>query len=142
MKDKYFLDTNILVYSFDKSNSLKQEIAKKLIGDALQNFKGCISFQVIQEFLNVATQKFSYPLTKQDCDKYLTGVLEPLCDVYANIDLYREALEIKEMWQYSFYDSLIISAALVGGCSILYSEDFQHGQKIRDLVILNPFTTS
>lgn len=47
MKDKYFLDTNILIYSFDLSDLFKQQIAKKLIGDALQDYKGCISFQVI-----------------------------------------------------------------------------------------------
>lgn len=52
MSDRFFLDTNIIVYSFDSSQPGKQLIAKKLIQDALQNQSGCISYQVIQEFLN------------------------------------------------------------------------------------------
>ncbi len=139
MKDKYFIDTNILVYSFDKSNLKKQQTSKKIISDALYKHEGCISYQVIQEFINVAIQKFDTPLTKDDCIKYVTNVLEPLCEVLSSIELYKDALEIKEGWQYSFYDSLIISSALRAKCNILYTEDMQHKQRIRDLVIINPF---
>ena len=94
---------------------------------------------MIQEFLNVATQKFQTPLKKQDCRKYISNVLDPLCEVFASIELYHTALEIQEGWQYSFYDSLIIAAALRANCRILYSEDLQHDQRIRELVIKNPF---
>jgi len=110
-----------------------------LIRGALYNDNGCISYQVIQEFLNVATQKFDTPLTKNDCKNYITKVLEPLCEVFSSIDLYNDALEIKDGWRYSFYDSLIISAALKANCQILYSEDLQHEQRVKDLVIRNPF---
>ncbi len=139
MSDKFFIDTNVFIYSFDKSSPQKQQRAKEIIREALQNFAGCISFQVIQEFLNVATQKFQTPLKKQDCRKYISNVLEPLCEVFASIELYHTALEIQEGWQYSFYDSLIIAAALRANCRILYSEDLQHDQRIRELVIKNPF---
>jgi len=139
MKDKYFIDTNILVYSFDKSNLQKQQTSKKIVSDALYNHEGCISYQVIQEFINVALQKFDTPLTKDDCIKYVINVLEPLCEVLSSIELYKDALEIKEGWQYSFYDSLIISSALRANCNILYTEDLQNKQQIRDLVIINPF---
>ena len=139
MKDKYFIDTNIFIYSFDKSVPLKQNKAKKLISDGLYSFNGCISYQVIQEFLNVATQKFDVPLSREDCEKYIISVLEPLCEIYSSIELFKDALEIQEGWKYSFYDSLIISAAIKANCRILYSEDLQHNQHIRDLVIKNPF---
>jgi len=139
MNGKYFIDTNIFVYSFDKTTPDKNSIAKKIISDALEHSKGLISFQVVQEFLNVALRKFQKPLTFPDCDKYLGLVLEPLCDVFPDIELYHHALGIMERWQYSFYDSLIISAAIKADCSILYSEDLKHDQKIENLTIVNPF---
>ncbi|HHS12301.1 MAG TPA: PIN domain-containing protein [bacterium] len=139
MKDKYFIDTNILVYSFDNDNVHKKDISLKLISDALTQSKGIISYQVIQEFLNVAIKKFKVPLNIEDSRKYLTVVLEPLCEVYSSIALYHRALEIVERWQLSFFDSLIISAALQSECEIIYTEDLQHGQKIFDLEIVNPF---
>ncbi len=141
MNDKFFMDTNIFIYSFDKSEPDKKNVATKLINDALYQDAGCISFQVIQEFLNVATQKFEIPLSKNDCNKYLINVLEPLCEILSSIQLYHDALEIKERWRYSFYDSLIISAALKANCNILYSEDLHHQQKITDLIIINPFVS-
>jgi predicted nucleic acid-binding protein len=139
MKDKYFIDTNILVYSFDNDNVHKKDISLKLISDALTQSKGIISYQVIQEFLNVVIKKFKVPLNIEDSRKYLTVVLEPLCEVYSSIALYHRALEIVERWQLSFFDSLIISAALQSECEIIYTEDLQHGQKIFDLEIVNPF---
>jgi len=138
MNDKFFIDTNIFIYSFDKTDPDKQQRAKEIIGDALRS-NGCISYQVIQEFLNVATQKFTTRLKKQDCQKYLSTVLEPLCEIYSTIELFNDTLEIQEGWQYSFYDSLIIAAALKTNCRILYSEDLQHGQRIKGLIIINPF---
>jgi predicted nucleic acid-binding protein len=139
MNGKYFIDTNIFVYSFDKAEAKKQGRAKEIISNALKNDNGCISFQVIQEFLNVATQKFESPIKTGDCHRYISAVLEPLCEVFSSIKLYQDALEIKEGWKYSFCDSLIIAAALDVHCKILYSEDLQHEQRIRDLKIINPF---
>ena len=139
MSDRFFIDTNIFVYSFDKSDTKKQETAKGIISHALDTFSGCISYQVIQEFLNVATQKFKIPLTRNDCHKYLEDILAPLCEIFSSINLYKDALEIKEGWQYSFYDSVIIGATLYADCKILYSEDLQHQQTINSLTIVNPF---
>jgi len=139
MKDKYFIDTNIFVYSFDNDNVQKRDISLNLISDALTKSKGIISYQVVQEFINVAIKKFKVPLHVDDCRKYLTVVLEPLCEVYSSIDLYHRAIEIVERWQYSFYDSLIIAAALKSECSTIYTEDLQHDQKIFQLQIINPF---
>jgi len=139
MNDRYFIDTNIFVYAFDSGNAEKQEIANELIKNALKSNAGCISYQVIQEFINVSTRKFVVPLSIQDCEKYMNSVLSPLCDVFVSIELYSQALDVMDRWKFSFYDSLIVAAALQSDCSILYSEDLQHGQKIEHLTVKNPF---
>lgn len=137
MKGKFFIDTNIVVYAF--SLDLEQKmIAKQLIKDAHKK-GGCLSFQVIQEFLNTSTKKFKIPLKKEDTQKYLSEILFPICEVFPSEKLYYNSLDIHEQFKYSFYDSLIISAALESNCKFLYSEDMQHNQKIYDLIIVNPF---
>lgn len=98
-----------------------------------------ISSQVVQEFVSVATRKFSVPLSLQDCRKYLDTVLSGLCRVFTSIDLYRQALDIMERWGYGHYDSLIIAGALQADCEVLYSEDLHHNHKIHGLTIVNPF---
>lgn len=139
MKDKFFIDTNILVYTFDSTNLLKQKKAQALVNEAITNYSGVISYQVVQEFLNVATKKFATPLTIAEAKLYLTNLLLPLCEIYPSADLYQYALDIKEQTNFSFYDSLIIAAALRTGCRTLYTEDLHDGQKIADLTLRNPF---
>ncbi|MBN1999548.1 PIN domain-containing protein [candidate division KSB1 bacterium] len=139
MNDNFFLDTNIFVYAFDDTNTVKQQKSNQLIKTALTDQVGCISYQVIQEFVNVSTRKFTVPLSIPDCRRYFEKVLMPLCRIFTSIELFHDGLDIMQRWQYSFYDSLIIAAALQAGCSNLYSEDLQHGQKIKSLVISNPF---
>ena len=139
MNDKYFIDTNIFVYTFDKTDKKKRQTANALIKKALSDHLGCISFQVIQEFINVSTRKFEKPLSISDCQKYLRTVLTPLCEVFSSLDLYYRSLDIMERWRYSFYDSLIISAALQAKCNLLYSENLQHEHKIESITIRNPF---
>jgi predicted nucleic acid-binding protein len=139
MSAEFFLDTNILVYTFDATNSRKQDKARTLVEDALEHRTGTISYQVVQEFLNVATRKFARPLTARQAQHYLDAVLDPLCAVYASTGLYRKAIEIQERWRYAFYDSLIIASALASGCRTLYSEDLQDGQAVESLTIVNPF---
>ena len=139
MKGNYFLDTNILVYTFDQSQPQKQSIAKDLVRDALNNRCGCISYQVVQEFLNIATRKFVRPLSVSDCQTYLSNILEPLCEVFSSTRLFQRALEISGRWKFSFYDSLIVAAALSVDSKTLYTEDLQHNQKIEDMIIVNPF---
>ncbi|MBS3810060.1 MAG: PIN domain-containing protein [Desulfobacterales bacterium] len=139
MKDKFFIDTNIFVYSFAPEEKEKQRISKEIIREALSGNNGLISFQVIQEFINASVRKFARPLSYQDCEKYLEHVLAPLCTVFPSLSFYRKSLECMRSWKYSWYDSLIIAAAFKSKCGILYSEDFQHGQQLEDLKIINPF---
>ena len=139
MPDRYFLDTNVFVYCFDRRDRRKQQRAEDLVGQALDDHLGVISTQVVQEFLNLATGKFSRPISNHDCRTYLDAVLAPLCEVFPTIALYREALDLHATIRYAFYDSLIIAAALQANCRILYSEDLHEGQSIRQLTIVNPF---
>lgn len=139
MSAEFFLDTNILVYTFDAARPAKQAKARELVENALEHQTGVISYQVVQEMLNVATRKFARPLGPQKAQRYLTEVLEPLCAVFASIDLYGKALALQERWRYSLYDCLIIASALQAGCRTLYSEDLQHGQSIETLTIIDPF---
>jgi predicted nucleic acid-binding protein len=139
MNDKYFIDTNILIYSFDPDNPPKRKIALDLISKALERGTGVISYQIIQEFLNVATRKFAVPLTCKDSQRYLNVVLEPLCEVFSSTELFHQALEISDQWRFPFYDALVVAAALQADCSLLYSEDMQDNQTIKGLTIRNPF---
>jgi len=139
VRDKYFLDTNIIIYSFDRSVEDKRKKAQELINTALSDNLGIISYQVIQEFINVATKKFLAPLSLNDCRLYLNRVLSPLCEIFPSINLYMAGIELMENTGFSFYDSIIIASALQGGCKTLYSEDMQHERVVLGLMIINPF---
>lgn len=139
MSGKYFIDTNVFVYSFDDRQSEKKERSRELIQEGLKTGLGIISTQVMQEFLNVATQKFSVPLSLEHSKVYIRQVMNPLCQVYPDLALYERCLELKAETKYSFYDSLILAAALRGECDVLYSEDLQDGQVVRGVEIVNPY---
>ena len=139
LNEKFFIDTNILVYSFDTNNKNKKKISENIIEEALKTGKGSISFQVAQEFLNVATRKFSAPMSYDDAQVYLGMVLRPLCKVFSSINLYSKSLEVLDRYKYSFYDSLIISSAIELNCKYLLSEDLKSGQKIEGIEIVNPY---
>ncbi len=139
MKDRYFLDTNIFVYSFDHSHPAKQKKSQLLIDEALSQKKGVTSYQVVQEFLNVASRKFKKPFDIKDSKLYLNEVLGVLCEVYPSTELYQLALDLKGETGYGFYDSLILASAIESECKIVFSEDMQDGQRISGVLIKNPF---
>jgi len=139
MSANVFLDTNIFVYSFDLRDPRKRDLALDLIHKTSEASTARISYQVVQEFVNVATKKFSNPLKSSDARMYVESIMSPMWHVNSSLGLAIKALGIQERWSYSFYDSLIIASALEAGCSILYSEDLQHGQTIEGLKIINPF---
>jgi predicted nucleic acid-binding protein len=139
MSDKYFIDTNVFVYSFDQSQRTKHLRSLQLIQSALQTGLGIISTQVIQEFLNVATRKFAVPMKPEDSKAYLRLVLNPLCQVYPDLSLFESSLDLQAETGYSFYDSLILSAAIRSECNFLFTEDMQDGQEIHGVLIKNPY---
>jgi predicted nucleic acid-binding protein len=141
MSDRFFIDTNIFIYCFDDRQPEKKVRALALISEALQTGNGVISWQAMQEFLNVSTRKFAVPLKPEDAKIYLQKVLHPLCHIFPDLDLYSAALDVLEKTGYSFYDSLIIAAALRGGCTKLYSEDLHTGHPVDGVKVVNPFLT-
>ncbi|MBZ5568178.1 MAG: PIN domain-containing protein [Acidobacteriia bacterium] len=139
MSGRFFLDTNIFVYSLDHSAPAKARRAIQLIRRAVGTGKGTISYQVAQEFFNVALRRFAQPMKVAEAEQYLGTVFRPLMTVHSSQALYGEALRLSERYRLPWYDSLILAAAIEGQCSVLYSEDFQHGQRFEALQIQNPF---
>ncbi len=134
MSDNVFLDTNILVYSYSSTEPYKQANAQKLILDT----HSFISTQVLQELTNIITKKFKFSYENA------SAAIEECCKNSRLVINTKETIllanQIASRYNYSFYDSLIISAALECDCTILYSEDLQHGQLINErLKIINPF---
>ena len=131
------LDTNVLICLLDASHPEKYQRAEQLVETGVRYHESCISPQVVQETLNVATRKLGF--NENDAKQLLDRTLLPLCKVIPANRLYPLGLHIQFRYQYGFYDSLIIAAALEVGCKTLYSEDLQHGQIIDRLTIKNPF---
>ena len=132
-----FLDTNVFVYLFDEADAGKQRQAEILINSVLLSRTGCISFQVVQETLNVLIGRLRTPVDRLRI--LMDDVLSPLWQVNPTAALYQDAISLQGRYGFSFYDSLIVASALEAGCTRLYSEDLQHGQQVQRLTIVNPF---
>ncbi len=136
MPAKIFLDTNVVVYAFDQTVPAKRERSRAIIRG---NLDWVVSWQVVQEFCAVALHRFKVPMAMADLRDYLDVVLLPRCRVMPTAEIYRQALGVQTQTGYRFYDSLVVTAALVSGAGVLYSEDLQHGRQIGDVRIENPF---
>lgn len=139
MSGRFFLDTNIFVYAFDPGDERKNRIALALIETAVQSQRGVVSYQVVQEFLNVAIRKFDPAFTLGEAQAYLSSVLRPMLRIQSSFALFSEAIDLYFRYHSSWYDSLILAGAIQADCSIVYSEDMQHGLKIGTLRVENPF---
>jgi predicted nucleic acid-binding protein len=133
--DKPFFDTNVLLYLLSEDNR-KADRAEAIIA-----MGGTISVQVLNEFASVASRKLkmSYAEIREEL-----STVRAVCKTQAvTIDTHERGLEIAERFGFSLYDSMIVSAALQSSCTILYSEDMQHGQEIDyQLTIINPFLSN
>lgn len=134
MNDNCFIDTNILVYCYTDDEPIKQQKAL----DIANGFDTFISTQVLTELSNTLKRKFT--LDWPSVEKVICEVSSDF-NVFVNKpDTIERACQIADKYQYYFYDSLIISAALSCNCKTLYSEDMQDGQVIENsLTIINPF---
>jgi len=139
MNGRFFLDTNIFVYSFDANSPKKAAQANKLIRRAIETRAGIVSDQVVQEFFNVALRRFSKPMSSIEAEQYLSTTFRLLLSVHSSEALYGEALRIGARFQLAWYDALIVASAIEGQSVVLYSEDFQDGQQIGSVTISNPF---
>lgn len=138
MKDKIFLDTNVIVYAHDRSSGKKNTIATEIMEYLWDRKKGVISVQVMQEFYVCVTTKILKPLPLKVARKILEYLLNwnlIINDEYTTI----KAINLQEKYRFSFWDSLIVQSAIQSQAYILFSEDLSDGQIIENVKIVNPF---
>jgi predicted nucleic acid-binding protein len=127
-----FFDTNVLLYLVSGDTAKANRAEELLISG------GSISVQVLNEFASVANRRYAIEIAKV---REILAVVRTVCAVKPlEVETHELGLELAERYRYSIYDSMIVAAALRAGCSTLFSEDFQDGQKIDRLTIVNPFT--
>jgi predicted nucleic acid-binding protein len=135
---RVFLDTNILVYAFDKSEPEKRETAIGIIAETTSNGTAVVSTQILQEFYVIVTRKLTPPLPAADAEQAV-GRLSALPCPLIDPPLVIAAVRTSRKHRLSFWDALIIETALSGGCSVLLTEDLQDGFQLRGLTVSNPF---
>lgn len=138
MKERVFLDTNVLVYLFDADAPVKQQRARALLTSQELRAQIILSTQVLQEFYVSVTRKLAVPL---DPDTALRAVQDLAAFPTVQIDTHLILLAIQRSRKakISFWDALILEVALIAGATLLYSEDFQDGVVFGKLRIENPF---
>src|SRR6202021_3439749 len=119
MPDRFFLDTDIFLYSFERTETAKSKGAAQLIRTALKTQKGIVSYQVVQEFFNVALQRFAKPLKADEAEQYFSTIFRPLLGIHSSPALYLEAIHLQGRYRIPWYDSLIVAAALTAECELL-----------------------
>ena len=136
--DKVFVDTNVIVYAYDKDAGEKHRVALKIMKNLWRSGLGSISTQILQELFVTLTKKIPVPLAipvVRETIKRLAKWDVVVIDVETGI----RAMEFQERYQYSFWDSLVIAAAIASGAKAVLSEDLADSQTIHDITIVNPF---
>lgn len=138
MSDRYFLDTNILMYAHDSATGEKHEKARALVEEMWETRSGVISTQVLQELAVNLRKKAKKPLdakaTRDIVSDYLAWQV-----VVNGADSILEALDLEARYKVSFWDALVIQAAQAAGAGTLYSEDLSNGQQYGAVRVKNPF---
>ena len=136
-----FVDTNVLVYAHDASETARQPVALAVLDELWRSRSGALSTQVLQEFYVVATRKFDPRLSRRGA--------RDLVDAYSNwqlvqidVPLILAASELEERHTLSFWDALIVEAARRAGATRLVTEDLQAGRRIAGMLIDNPFASA
>jgi predicted nucleic acid-binding protein len=98
-----------------------------------------VSYQVIQEFVNVASRKFKVPLKSADITDFIDGTFRRMHVVHSSFELFHSALGVQTRYRLSWFDSILVAAGAESGCSVLFSEDLHDGAKFGSLRVANPF---
>jgi predicted nucleic acid-binding protein len=136
MPARSFLDTNVLVYTDDRDAPAKRARALELYAECRRNRMGVVSTQVLQEYFVASTRKLG---VAADIARRKTELLGRLHVVTLRLEDVLAAADLHRLHGLSFWDALIIRAALVAGCSRLYSEDLHPGWRLEGLEVVNPF---
>lgn len=136
-----FVDTNVLVYAFDKGGSPKKRIAERLLNELMEEDRLRVSTQVLQELFVTLTRKVRRPCSIEEALAALEDLTAwPLMVIdFAAI---RAAVELGDQAKLSFWDALVVVAAARTGATVLYTEDLNHDQEILGVRIRNPFVSS
>ncbi len=137
-KDLCFVDTNVLVYGFDKSSSPKKRVAQRLLTELMEEDRLRVSTQVLQELFVTLTKKVSQRCSTEEALAVLEDLTAwPLMVIdYAAV---RAAVGLADQARLSFWDALIVVSAARAGAAVLYTEDLNDGQEILGVRICNPF---
>lgn len=137
MSDRYFVDTNILVYAHDRSAGAKHERARSLVERLWASREGVLSTQVLQELAVNVRRKAARPLSPEETRDLVADYLS--WEIIVNTgDSVVEALELESRYRISFWDAMIVHAAQVAGAGVLYSEDLSDGQVYGSVRVVNP----
>jgi len=137
MPDKYFVDTNILIYAHDRSAGLKHDLARQLLERLWISGQGVLSTQVLQEVCINLRRKIARPLPVDEIRRLLQDYLS--WEIVVNTpESVLQALEIEVRYKISFWDALVLQAAESAGAAVLYSEDLAAGQKYGPIQVINP----
>ena len=139
MSNKIFVDSNVLIYAHDLDEPQKRAIAIQIFEDLWLARTGVLSMQVLQEFYSVATRKIRSPLPRPIAREAIER-LAPWCIATTPLEI-AAAFRIEDSAKISFWDAMIVAAALKGGAAQILSEDMNHGQTISGIRIVNPFAT-
>jgi predicted nucleic acid-binding protein len=141
MSDKYFVDTDILVYAHDRSPGVKQQRAKMLLEQLWNSGNGVLSTQVLQELCINLRRKTGNPVPIDEVRLLIREY--STWEVVTNTpESVLKALDIEMRYKTSFWDALILQAAEAAGASILYSEDLAAGQRYGAIQVVNPLVDS
>jgi predicted nucleic acid-binding protein len=133
-----FLDTNVLAYAHDRSETRKQPIAQALLDVLWRTRSGVLSTQVLQEFYVVATRKFDPPM-RRGAAREIVALYGEWPIVQVDVALILAASKLEERHAFSFWDALVVEAARRCGATRLLTEDLQAGRRIGGISIENPF---
>jgi predicted nucleic acid-binding protein len=136
VKERVFVDTNVLVYADDLDAGDKTQRARALLGELLREQSGVLSTQVLQEFFAVTTRKLK---VDPAIARRKVELLATLDVVSIQVPHILHAIDLHRLHSVSFWDALILACAAAAGCARLWSEDLQHGAVIAGVKIENPF---
>ena len=138
MKDRVFVDSNVLIYAHDLDAGDKHLRAVEVVRGLWEHRNGIVSTQVLQEFYVNVTRKIPEPLPRSKAREVARNYSLWQTETIDPADVFR-ASEIEEANQVSFWDALIVVTATKGGASTLLSEDLSGSQIIAGVAIENPF---
>jgi predicted nucleic acid-binding protein len=134
-----FVDTNILVYAYDRSAGQKHTLALQLMEECWNNKNGCLSIQVLQEFFVNVTQKIAIPLELRIARQIVADLAHWRVHTPEASDLL-QAIDFLQEYQLSFWDAMVLQSAARLACTRLISEDLNHGQSYGKVLVINPFS--